>query len=548
MKSPLAVVILGTLLLLPFSAAYAQAPSLSPISDTSMNAGDTLAVNVVAVDANGDAITVTSSLPAFATLDPPTTGTGSVVTTLTLAPTAGDVGTFPGSVYAAAGGESDTTTFQITVAAAGSNHAPAVTAPALLTATEAIALAFTVAAVDADADVITSLSALGLPTGATFTPNGTYTSGTFSWTPSLTQAGDYDVVFTAVSGLSEGGATTHIRVENAVELSIAELGDVTLLEGTTLTVSVNVTGPAGGSIDLTSSLPAFATLNAPTTGTGTLATTITLAPPIGSAGSHSASITATGSGQTDTEGFTITVSPAAQAALEAKASLIGNFNTHRKFICFRVQPVNGSFEVRNISLSDITLEFRGSAITALTGKTHVSLDCDEDDEAECDDCENDSLNCEPQLHACFSMPAIQGLFDDASVPDSLVNATVNGTLTTGETFVATIGPKFPGNNANQGNKGEQGKKGLNARVRPNPVNPTAELTFRLTQPGRIHVRVFDLQGRLVKTLLDENRPVGDQSVTWNGSNSRNGSVPSGVYYFRIQTPQGEEVQRVTVLK
>jgi hypothetical protein len=140
------------------------------------------------------------------------------------------------------------------------------------------------------------------------------------------------------------------------------------------------------------------------------------------------------------------------------------------------------------------------------------------------------------------MPDIQGLFDDATLPSSLVNATVNGALTTGETFVATIGSKFPGDNGNQG------KKGLNARVRPNPLNPTTELAFRLTQPGRIHVRVYDLQGRLVKTLLDENRPVGDQTVTWNGSNSRNGRVPSGVYYFRIQAPQGEEVQRVTVLK
>lgn len=544
MKSSFGILILGTLLLLPLSAAHAQAPSVSPISDISINAGVTLTVNVVAVDLNGDAITVTASLPGFATLNPPTTGTGSVVTTLTLAPTANDVGTFTGSVSATAGGESDTTNFQVTVAAAGSNQAPVVTAPALVTTTEAVALAFTVTAVDADADVITSLNALGLPTGASFTPNGTNTSGAFSWTPSLAQAGDYDVVFTAVSGLSEGAATTHIHVENAVELSIAEINDVTLAEGSTLTVNVNVTGPVSGSIDLTSSLPSFATLDAPTTstGTGTLATTITLSPPTGTAGTYNASVTATASGQTDTEDFTITVTPAGGAALEARATLIGNFNTHRKFICFRVQPVDESFDVRNVSLSGLTLEFGGNAITALAGKTHVSLDCGDDDEGECHDCENDSLDCEPQLHACFSMPDIQGLFGDATLPSSLVNATVNGALTTGETFVATIGSKFPGDNGNQG------EKGLNARVRPNPLNPTTELAFRLTQPGRIHVRVYDLQGRLVKTLLDENRPVGDQTVTWNGSNSRNGRVPSGVYYFRIQAPQGEEVQRVTVLK
>ncbi|HEY6572599.1 MAG TPA: T9SS type A sorting domain-containing protein, partial [Candidatus Eisenbacteria bacterium] len=233
-----------------------------------------------------------------------------------------------------------------------------------------------------------------------------------------------------------------------------------------------------------------------------------------------------------------------------------NFNTHRKFICFRVQPVDSSFDLRDIDLSGITLEFGGTEIPALAGKTHLSLDCDNEGEYEgegegegdCDDCESDSLNCEPQLHACFSMPAIQELFGDASLPSSFVDATVNGTLTTGESFVATIGSKFPGNNGNQANNGNHGEKGMNARIHPNPLNPKADLTFSLSQPGRVRVRVYDLQGRLVKVLLDENRPVGAQTVTWNGSNSQNASVPSGVYFFRIQAPQGEEVQRATVVK
>ena len=280
-----------------------------------------------------------------------------------------------------------------------------------------------------------------------------------------------------------------------------------------------------------------------TTGTGTLATTITLSPLAGTANTYNASVTATGSGQTDTEAFTITVTPS--AALGATATLIGNFNTHKKFICFRVRPVAESFDVRNVALSGITLRFGGNEITALAERTHISLDCDDDDEDECLDCESDTLDCEPQLHACFSMPEIQALFGDVTLPSSLVDATVSGALTTGETFVATIGSKFPGDN---GNHGKNEKKGLNSRVRPNPLNPTTELTFTLSQPGRIRVHIYDVQGRLVKTLLDENRPVGDQSVTWNGSSSRNGGVPSGVYYFRIRAPQGDEIQRVVVMK
>jgi hypothetical protein len=557
MKSALKVPLLAVLFLLPISAAHAQAPSVSPISDISINAGASATVNVVAVDLNGDAITLTSSVPAFATLNAPTTGTGTVVTTLTLAPTAGDVGTFTGSVKATAGGESDSTIFHITVAAEGSNQAPVVTAPALVAGSEGANLTFTVTAADADADAIASLSASGLPTGASFASNGTYTSGTFSWTPDLTQAGDYDVVFTATSGLLTGAATTHIHVENTTELSIAAINDVTLAEGSSVTVDVNVTGPDSGTIELTPSLPAFAGLNAPTssTGTGTLATTITISPPTGTTGTFQASVTATAGGQTDTEDFTITVTPVGGGGggTGATATLLGAFNTNRKFICFRVQPVDGSFDPRNVDLSSVTLNFGGSSIAALAGKTHVTLDCDDDaegdhdddcvtgdcdddDEGECDDCPSDTLNCEAGLHACFSMSDVEGLFGDATLPGSLVDATVNGTLTTGGGFVATIGGKFAG------------EKGLHSKVRPNPLNPTTKLTFRLSQPGRVRVHVYDLQGRLVKTLLDANRPAGDQSLTWDGSNSRSATVPSGVYFFRIQAPQGEEVQRVTVLK
>ncbi len=542
MKSCFTVLLLSTLLVVPLAAAHAQAPSVSPLSGISMNAGAIATVNVVTVDLNGDAVVLTLSGPAFATLNTPTTGTGTVVTTLTLAPTAGDIGTFTGSVKATAGGESDSSTFQITVVAAGSNQAPVVAAPAIQTGSEGLNLMFTVTALDADADIIASLGATGLPTGASFAPNGTNTSGTFSWTPSFAQAGDYDVVFTALSGVLSGGATTHIHVENVVELSIAGINNVTLAEGSTLTVDVNVIGPTTGTIALTSSLPSFAGLNAPTssTGTGTLATTITIAPPTGTTGTFQASVTGTAGAQADTVGFTITVTPVGGGGLVAKANLLGNFNTHKKFICFRVKAVNESFDMRNVVLSSVTLQFGGTATAALAGKTHVG--CDDDDEGECSDCATDSLDTETELHACFSMSDIQGLFGDAALPGSLVDATVRGTLTTGGTFVATIGSKFPGD------KGNQGEKALHAKVRPNPINPSTVLTFSLSQPGRVRILIYDLQGRLVKTLLDESRTVGDQAVTWNGSDYRGNTVSSGVYFFRIQAPQGEEVQRVTALK
>jgi flagellar hook capping protein FlgD/putative Ig domain-containing protein len=581
MKSALRILTLGMLLLVPF-AAYAQAPSVSVISDVTLNVGATATVNVVAVSLVNDAITLTSSLPSFCTLNSPTTGTGLVITTLSLAPTAGDVGTYTGSVTATVGSLTDVETFQITVNASGSDAAPVVVAPATFTATEGSNISFTVTASDADAQAITSFAA-PLPAGATFTPNGTNTSGTFSWTPSLSQAGDYDVVFTASNALS-GAATTHIHVNEA--LVITAISDLTVAEGATATVNVHVTGPIPGTIALTSSLPGFATLNAPTsiTGNGTLNTTISIAPGTGTAGSYPASITATATvgNQQVTETLNITVTAAGTGGGNATVRLLGQFKTRKETTCFRVTP-NGSFDARNIDLASVHLVFNGLSLAPLSSRTKINLECDEGDEdgehdgdcdggedcgdcnrsgaiahaGACDDCgddghdgdgdhegdgDHDTTGCEGTLRACFSTDALVTFFGDATLPGALANATVEGSLTTGGTFVATFDA------STLVHHGDNGHHGFNLKARPNPLNPATKITFTLSQAGRVRVAVYDIQGRLVSKLLDENRVAGEHTLSWDGSNSRNQRVASGVYFFRIEAAQGRDFKQVAVLK
>ena len=47
---------------------------------------------------------------------------------------------------------------------------------------------------------------------------------------------------------------------------------------------------------------------------------------------------------------------------------------------------------------------------------------------------------------------------------------------------------------------------------------------------------------------DEPRSAGDHVLSWEGTSDRGGRVASGVYFLRVSAPQGEEMQRVTVLK
>jgi len=841
------VLVLAALLLLPVSAALAQTPSISPISDLTVNAGGTTTINVVAVAPSNGAITLTSSLPSFVTLNTPTTGNGMVVTTLTISPTTAQVGTYTGTITLSAGGMTDVETFQVTVNAAGSNLAPRVVAPPIETIAVGSTLSFNVSATDSEA--ITSLMATDLPPGATFTPNGTYTSGTFTWAPNASQVGAYDVTFTA-GNTSTGSATTHIVVvpSAANAITITPIGNVTVSECGTTTVNVNATGPTTGTLTLTgASMPSFITLNSPTTstgtgtlsttltvsptsakagtypvvltltngtdtfttsflvtvtaastlnvptvrtvtagqtltftvsgtsqsggnltltatglpsgatftdqnnntgtftftptasqvgaytvtfsaqngqgctstmttvvivlpaaagglvinpitnvtvpecgtasvnvnatgptsgtltltaaglpsfiilnnpttssGTGTLSTTLTVSPTSGKAGTYPITLTLSDGTNTTTQTFLVTVTSAAtvnapttrlvdegQALTfnvnatstsggtftltannlpsgatftdqgnnsgtftwtpsstqsgtyaitfvahtpqgctatattivtvrnvpttggpHAIATMIGRFNIHRKFTCFRIQPSDNSFNVTDVNLTSIQLSFNGTTLTALPGKTHLDFECDredslrlencdcDNDDGECGDHESgDDEDCAPtQLHACFQTTAILGMLGNQDINTRIVDFTLTGTLSDGTTFTATFEPSRFADKGSNGDNGQGKKKGLDGRVRPNPLNPKGELLFTLSQPGRVRVTVYDLQGRLVKRLLDENLAAGPQSVTWDGTTARNGHVPSGVYYFMIEAPEGKAYQRVTVLK
>jgi len=542
MNSTLRTFAVGLLLLLP-AGAIAQV-SLSPISDQTVNATTSLAVNVVAVDPDGGEISLTATLPAFATLNAPNAGTGSVVTSVTMTPAGTDVGTYAGSVTATVGVDSATEPFQIIVAAPDANQPPRVTAAAFVSAQEAIPVAFDVSAADPDGDAITTLDAVGLPAGASFDPNGTYTSGALAWTPDLSQAGHHDIVFVAANAQADSASTHILVLESELgPVALASIDDVTIDEGATTTVSVVATDPDFRMIALSATLPDFATLESPTEGSAsdTLATTITVTPGEGSAGTYPASVTATSDDGTATESFTIKV---IGPALEATASIIGAFNTHKKFICFKAWPVEESFDLRDVSLSDLTLSF-GDASVSSTRPTHLAYDCDEDDDCDsCDDgMEGDGDDCEPShVMACFPMDGILPLFDGEDLPGALADATIEGSLTTGETFIATIGGKHLSKLLPVGH----GALGL--MIRPNPMNPAAEISFRLPRPGRVRVSIYDLAGRLVTTVREGEFGAGDHSVPWDGTSRSGGRVASGVYFVSVDTARVREVQRVTVLK
>ena len=62
------------------------------------------------------------------------------------------------------------------------------------------------------------------------------------------------------------------------------------------------------------------------------------------------------------------------------------------------------------------------------------------------------------------------------------------------------------------------------------------------------IEVYDVAGRLVRTLVNDTRPAGAQTVTWNRTNMYGQPVSSGIYFFRMKTADHLFVKKAVLLK
>jgi hypothetical protein len=78
---------------------------------------------------------------------------------------------------------------------------------------------------------------------------------------------------------------------------------------------------------------------------------------------------------------------------------------------------------------------------------------------------------------------------------------------------------------------------------PNPFNSATRITFDLPQRARVKLDVFDLQGRLVRTLADDMQSAGMHELRFDGS-----ALSSGTYFVRLQSPAATRTQKLLLLK
>lgn len=195
-------------------------------------------------------------------------------------------------------------------------------------------------------------------------------------------------------------------------------------------------------------------------------------------------------------------------------------------LCLRVEPVGGSYENVDLDPTSVVMKSKGtgvvSQITAVAGKKLVLGDMDG--------------NGIQEFAACFESSKLAQLFSKLqgrrTVPVVVEGRILGGGRMHAELSLTIVrtGPSTA------------------PSLSPNPLNPTGVFRFATTRPGIARIRLYDVQGRLIRTLVDRQLPAGDQEVFFDGRDRDGRSLASGVYFARIETTDGSYKKRVAIVK
>ncbi len=78
---------------------------------------------------------------------------------------------------------------------------------------------------------------------------------------------------------------------------------------------------------------------------------------------------------------------------------------------------------------------------------------------------------------------------------------------------------------------------------PNPFNPTTNITYSIPQSGQVQLRVYDVLGNKITTLVNEQKPVGTYEVEFNANN-----LSSGIYFYKIVSGNYTNIKKMILLR
>ncbi len=567
-----------------------RAPAIAAPGPQEMDEGDTLAVSFNAVDPDDDDLMLSAEdLPPNAAFADSGGGTGGIRFT----PDYTQNGAYTIRLIASDGALSDTAFVSITVGDV--NRGPQITAVDTHAVPEGGTVAFAVTGSDPDGDSL-ALFAVHTPPNATLIEGGNG-AGTFTFSPDYTQAGVHVVTFVVTDGALADSVSVVIEVteENRPPL-FAGVDDASVTEGDTLALEVEASDPDGDDVALTTiDLPQGATFTDLGAGRGSLV----FRPDYEQAGEIPVSIAASDGFLSDTLQFTIVVGEANRPPRFAESSNPTDPETREGSTLildiFASDPDGTVPSIRAMTLpenatftdsEDGSGRFVFSPDYEQAGDHIVSWVTTDGELA-------DSLtlivkvqegNRAPVVAPVDSQVVAEGTIlamrVEAYDPDGSVPSIVAENLVENAAFVdsgngaglLTFAPGYLQSGSYEIlliASDSESAESLTVKVivtdadlprtfkmignHPNPFNAATNFSFVLGAadggaPIPVSVKVYNVRGAEVATLVRESLPPGPHTFLWNGLDRTGEPVVSGMYIFVLQAAGRSESKKALLVR
>ena len=83
---------------------------------------------------------------------------------------------------------------------------------------------------------------------------------------------------------------------------------------------------------------------------------------------------------------------------------------------------------------------------------------------------------------------------------------------------------------------------------PNPFNPTTIIEYALPKASEVKIRIYNILGQKVRSLVDEHQDAGYKRIQWDGKDDGGNEISSGVYFYRIEAGDFVKCKKMTLLK
>jgi chitodextrinase len=489
------------------------APVLASIGTKVVAPGATLSFVATATDADIPAQTLTFSL------DPGAPPGASITAGGAFTWTTGPIGTFPITIRVTDNGSlSDSETFLVVV---GQGSPPVLNPIADMTVNEGAVGTQTISASDPDNQSLQFSKQSG-PFWVTIQTLGP-TTGLITASPDLSAGGaSYPVTAYVTDGSLSDQRAFMVQVTESCSPPVADAGGP--YSGVTW---FPVTFDGTGSTDPDGDIQAYGW----DFGDGLTASGATVMHAYLQPGTNTVVLYVSDvcSGGSDSDQTTVTISDCySTLAFVAGGNKQINLLNEKPTWCVQLEAFGGTFDVATIDPSSLVMRSTGtgsvSEIHALTDKTTVGGDR--------------NGNGYTELSACFRKEDLRQLFSGVTGTQQ-VQVTFEGNLLVGGRTCSSLTITVKGG----------GGAVLAASISPNPLNPSAVLTFSTQERGPVLVQLFDVRGRLLRTLRDEaDAAAGYHDVRIDGTTANGTRLSSGIYYIRIRAGAEEERRTITILK